>query len=299
MTTDTASTIPAPAMPTKIVDTDRCLTAHIPAVVAALGVGGTVVRYIDPIGLGASKTVKAAEAAALGDAGIRLALVCEGWGGTHHQGVDAASGTRDATVCRQHAAEVLGAPSGVCIYFAVDTDLSPEQIQSLAVPYFTAIQAVFADGAAFPAYRIGVYGSGRTCAAMLDAGLADLAWLSESTAWGGSHEFKASGRWALLQGVGSTVIAGEDTDSDVSNGDIGDWLPTTVPVEHDVAWIQRALNAHGADPALVVDGTAGAKTAAALRVFQSAHGLLMGGTADAATIAKLESSTAPTLPAHP
>lgn len=37
-------------------------------------------------------------------------------------------------------------------------------------------------------YRIGIYASGRTCAHLLDAGLADLAWLSMSTKHAGRSE---------------------------------------------------------------------------------------------------------------
>lgn len=49
----------------------------------------------------------------------------------------------------------------------------------------------------------------------------------------------------------------------------GDWLSDRE--------VQAALNRAGADPALVVDGAAGAKTRKAIRVFQKTNGLAVNG----------------------
>lgn len=56
-------------------------------------------------------------------------------------------------------------------------------------------------------------------------------------------------------------------------------------VRPDVAAIQRALNAHGAD--LVVDGVTGARTRAAIRIFQREAGLAVDGIAGPRTLAAL------------
>lgn len=211
-------------MALSIFDTNHDVTPHIAAVVAALGAGGTVIRYINPLGTASEKTVKPPEARAIAAAGLRLGLVCEGWGGSPnfaHNDITAATGTRDGGFCANYAATV-GAPAGAAIYFAVDTDATAAQIRDLVVPYFTAVRAAVAGR-----YRVGIYGCGAACRAVLTAGAADLAWLANATGWNGSKEFHASGDWNILQHLPAT-IAGIDTDPDETNPvhpDIGDFVP--------------------------------------------------------------------------
>lgn len=202
---------------TEIIDTNHDVTPHLDAL-KALGIK-TVIRYISPINPLGEKSVKPAEAHAIADAGLRLGLVCEGWGDFAHQGINAAAGERDGGCCHDYAVAV-GAPEGACIYFAVDVDANPSQIKNLVLPYFQAVQAAFQDGK----YRVGVYGSGAVCAAVTDAGLAVLTWLSCSLGWDGSRDYLASKKWAIRQHVPAT-IAGIDTDPDEANGDIGDFVP--------------------------------------------------------------------------
>ena len=69
-----------------------------------------------------------------------------------------------------------------------------------------------------------------------------------------------------------------------------------VPPVRDVTWLQRSLNALGADPRLAEDGVYGRLTMAAVAQFQQQNSLSASGVADAATIAAIESKLRPTVP---
>ena len=69
-----------------------------------------------------------------------------------------------------------------------------------------------------------------------------------------------------------------------------------VPPVHDATWLQRSLNALGADPRLAEDGVYGRLTVAAVAQFQQQNSLSASGVADAATIAAIESKLRPTVP---
>jgi hypothetical protein len=206
-------------MMTAIIDTNVDTTPHLRALKAA-GVT-TVIRYLSPINARGEKCIKPAEAHAIAAAGLRLALVCEGWGDFAHGGISSGAGERDADWCLKYA-PAIGAPDGACIYFAVDVDASAAQIKKLVLPYFTSIAMSFDAAAA--KYRRGSYGSGDVCAAMAAARLADLSWLSCSLGWSGSRAYSAAGKWALRQHV-PAAIAGIDCDPDEGNGDFGDFAP--------------------------------------------------------------------------
>lgn len=198
-----------------IIDTSIDVTPHLPTLKAA-GVT-TIIGYIDPIGPDNPKQVTPERAKTIAAAGIRLGLVSEGWGDFAHGGISAGAGERDGRYAAK-IAPTLGAPEGGCIFFAVDTDASAIQIQKLVLPYFAAVRSTLKG------YRVGVYGSGAVCAAVLDAGTADLAWLSCSLGWAGSEAFLASKKWALRQQVPGKV-AGVPCDGDDANGDFGDFVP--------------------------------------------------------------------------
>ena len=203
----------------EIIDTNHDTTRHLSALKAA-GIK-TVIRYLSPINPHGEKCVKPAEAHAIAAAGLRLALVCEGWGDFAHGAISGGAGERDGEWCAKYAASV-GAPAGACIYFAVDTDASAAQIRKFVLPYFSAITAAFAEADA--PYRRGVYGSGDVCEAALAASLADLSWLSCSMGWGGSRAYLAANAWSLRQHVPAT-FCGIDADADEANGDFGDFVP--------------------------------------------------------------------------
>jgi hypothetical protein len=203
-------------MTVQIIDTNLDVTPRLPALKAA-GVK-TVIRYLSPINPGGEKCVKPAEAHAIATAGLRLALVCEGWGDFAHGAISAGAGERDGEFCAKYAPTV-GAPEGAAIFYAVDVDASGEQIRKLVVPYFQAITAQHLAAAA--KYRCGVYGSGNVLSAVMDAGNASLGWLSCSLGWGGSRAYLASKKWVLRQHT-PTHIAGIGCDINEANADLGE-----------------------------------------------------------------------------
>jgi hypothetical protein len=203
---------------TKIIDTNHDTSRRLDRLKAA-GVE-TIIRYLSPINPAGEKCIKAAEARMIAAAGLKLGLVCEGWGDFAHGGISAGSGERDAQWCFDYL-PTIGAVPNACLYFAVDVDANPPQIAKLVIPYFQSIYAVFTDD---NPYRVGVYGSGAVCQAVTDAGLCDLTWLSCSMGWDESRDYLASKKWAIRQHV-PQVIAGIDTDPDDANGDIGDFTP--------------------------------------------------------------------------
>ena len=207
-----------------IIDTNQITTnqiVHLQADKVA-----TVIRYISPINPAGAKTVKEPEARALAAAGIKLGLVCEGWGDFAHGGISAGAGERDGEFCFNYV-PTIGAPNaGACVFFAVDTDAGPSQINKLVLPYFASIKQSFSLADAVRSLQVGVYGSGDVCAAVIGAGLADLAWLSCSLGWSGSRAYLASKpkELVLMQHV-PTRIANMDCDPDDSLGDFGDFIP--------------------------------------------------------------------------
>lgn len=202
-----------------IIDTNVVTTPHLPALKAA-GVT-TIIRYLSPIDPAGEKCIKPAEARAIAAAGLRLALVCEGWGDFAHGAISAGAGERDGEWCARYAPTV-GAPAGASIAYAVDVDANSDQIKKLVLPYFRSITS--AHDAAAVKYRRTAYGSGNILIAVLGAGLADIDWLSCSLGWGGSRAYLAQGKPILRQHVPAKVC-GIDCDPDDANGDFGDFVP--------------------------------------------------------------------------
>ncbi len=185
----------------------------------------TVIRYDNRLNPHGEKQVKPAEARAIAAAGLRLGIVYEGAGDQSGQFSDGI-GYLDARYSREQAA-LRGQPDGSAVYFAVDFDANPLQIKLHVVPYFQGVRRAFAEPGDLPELRVGVYGSGLSCRSVLEAGLADLSWVSCSMGWNESHVFVAGGRWNIRQHV-PQVIAGLDTDPNEVNAahpDIGDFVP--------------------------------------------------------------------------
>jgi len=193
-----------------IIDVSEACGARASALAAA-GVR-TIIRYYSRDTKRPSKILTQAEALQHDAAGLRIGVVHEGRHGDRVDNFDYAAGVADANYARTYGASVIGQPSGSTIYFAVDVDASAAEIQGRILPYFRGISDAWAAASA-PRYDIGVYGSGATCKAVLDAGLAVRAWLAQSTGWRGYTAFSKSKAWALKQGM-PTSIAGVACDPD-------------------------------------------------------------------------------------
>ncbi len=120
-----------------------------------------------------------------------------------------------------HLLVLLGVPKNVCIYCCADDfDASNTQIEKYIVPYFVVLAPLIRAAG----YRVGAYGNGAACAALLDAKLIDLAWLWGVRDSNGSPAFLASNRWTIHQHQPSTLF-GLSVDIDDVQGDCGAWVP--------------------------------------------------------------------------
>src|SRR5579864_6822252 len=119
-------------------------------------------RYVSEPGN--PKNLRQAEVAALGKEGIRIVTIGETTAQRANEGM--AAGTADAKSFAEQAA-ALGQPKGSAIYYAVDFNTTPDNINNV-LHYFDGVRA-----AAVP-YAIGAYGSYNTVVALHSHGLADF-----------------------------------------------------------------------------------------------------------------------------
>lgn len=154
-----------------------------------------VMRYYSA---SAWKNLSLGEAQALSDAGLKIGAVWE-TGGTRNAFFSHAHGVADGSAACRMASE-LGQPLASAIYFAVDYDPEAREITDFVIPYFKGIRAGFlASSNGNASYLVGVYGSGLCCATLIEAGLADMSWLSQSTGFAGSKDYAAAQRYNLIQ----------------------------------------------------------------------------------------------------
>lgn len=162
------------------------------------------------------KNLSAIEAQALSAAGINIVSVWEA-AGDHIGAFSAQSGLSDGDDALDCAVSV-GQPEGTCIYFAVDFDVGGGDVATHIIPYFAAVKSVLGD-----AYKIGVYGSGLVCHALLARQQVSYAWLGGAMGWTGSRGFAS---WNIRQGLPSDPYHfGFQIDPDESRGDdYGQWI---------------------------------------------------------------------------
>lgn len=203
----------------------------------------TIIRYYNRDQT--PKVIKPAEANAILAAGLSLCIVHQRNGRTPGE-YGKRNGTLDAAHCRQYGRSI-GQPAGSGIYFGVDFDILRNDLIAQVVPYFEAVRAEMKKASDLPAYRIGVYGSGMTCSTLLDRGLVDFTWLSQSRKFQGTPEFRASNRWNILQ-LMTEPLCGIGTDPNIANParpDFGQFGAGVKPMPASAHPRVRATARHG------------------------------------------------------
>jgi hypothetical protein len=190
--------------------------SRVAAAAKAKGVG-FICRYL--------KNLTAAEVRAITDAGLKLVSIFETTAERALAG--AAAGAEDGAAALAAAAR-LGQPAGAAIYATADFGETAPQDPAV-VAYFSGFATAIAGKA-----KLGVYGEGAVCQAVLDAGVADYTWLAGGSGMRGTAAFAASGRATIAQDVGDKrgLNLGIDIDSDVALvDDYGGWnLAAPVPL---------------------------------------------------------------------
>jgi hypothetical protein len=189
----------------------------------------TVIRYYNHQNSSTfpRKRLTLAEAEELCGAGLRLAAVFQQ---RQNQIADfsRAKGLRAGKKAFRIAADEVGQPEGSGIYFSVDFDASQAEIVSAIQPFFEGVKqgmAAEADGGA--GYRIGAYGSGLVCRALIAAGLTELSWLSMSKGFRETRDAIAAGDYDLSQKFPDTTLLGLGVDYNEANfarPDFGDFV---------------------------------------------------------------------------
>lgn len=151
----------------------------------------------------------------------------------------------------------------------VDFDATAEE-QPAVLDYLSA----FKQGASGVAYggaqiRLAVYANGAICAAALDLGIADIAWVAGGSGMRGTRDFLASGRAHIIQDVGDKrgLNLGIDIDSDYAPNasdpeELGCWCETGA-VAKPAPSVLPDLKAAQAELGVTADGAWGPQTAAA------------------------------------
>lgn len=93
------------------------------------------------------------------------------------------------------AARRFGIPENTIIYFAVDLDVTSDEIESYILPYFKVISTKMD-----PDYYIGIYGTRNVCSQICHAGYAKTCFVSDmSTGYSGNMGFKIPENWNFDQ----------------------------------------------------------------------------------------------------
>jgi len=196
-----------------IIDTNR-RTTHRLDCLHAEGVRA-IIRYYARTTSQPEKRLIREEAAAIVASGKSIGIVHQA-GGANVVSFSQAKGKEDADYAFKYAIETIGQPSDSAIYFAVDFDCDATQLQNSVVPHFNAINDTNRSGNCSKQFVIGAYGNGLVLQGLLDEGLIEIAWLSQSTGHHGSRDFKRTDKWTLFQKLPST-LCGIGVDVDVLN----------------------------------------------------------------------------------
>ena len=103
-------------------------------------------------------------------------------------------------------------PIGSAIYFGVDGPWNTPYELANIMGYFQEVNARLAGSG----YRLGVYGSGLVCNALLANGLAELCWLAAPTSWPDFSAWYQTKRWKLVQ-LPTTRCGGRSVDFNLAS----------------------------------------------------------------------------------
>ena len=98
-------------------------------------------------------------------------------------------GMADARAAHDYMANVLQAPKGACIYFAIDRDTTDKQDKTIFAAYYSGVRYALKELGS--GYTVGTYSGGATIQYLRDRKLIDFGWLTLSTGFRGSKGFTA------------------------------------------------------------------------------------------------------------
>jgi Domain of unknown function (DUF1906) len=193
------------------VDSSAPVTQSFLDQMKAIGIN-TIIRYYDhedetlP-----GKTLRRGERDTIAINGFKMGVVFQ------HRNNKLASftalrGRQDAERSLVLAAE-NSQPRGSAIYFGVDGPWRTSYDLANIMAYFREVNAKMAGSG----YRVGVYGSGLVCNALLADGLAELCWLAAPTSWPEFSAYYQTKRWKLVQ-LPTTQCGGRSVDFNLTNG---------------------------------------------------------------------------------
>lgn len=108
----------------------------------------------------------------------------------------------------------LGFKPGNTVFFSVDFDATDDEITSNVIPFFEGINKRMDD--ALQKYQIGVYGTRNVCRRVIQAGLADEAFIaSMSWGWGGKLGYPLPPAWSYDQ-IRNHFLAGTALEIDTN-----------------------------------------------------------------------------------
>ena len=158
-----------------------------------------------------AKNLTLNEAKVLCAAGLSLIAIWENGYPTSAGYFSHDQGVKDGTAAFQYGSQTIGQPGFTPIYFTVDYDATPDDLNGVITDYFKGIQDGF--NAAGSNYLIGVYGSGLTCQTLQNANLAAKYWLAQAMNWRGSSTYTAYDMIQAMQVLECGDVEGDPNSS--------------------------------------------------------------------------------------
>ena len=178
-------------------------------------------RYLTNVTGGFDKAMTPEEITILLSAGLKIfPIFQESYSTPKPTDFNKATGKIDAAKA-MNAALSLGLKKDTVLYFAIDCDMTENQVDTYAIPYFNGLHEILENTSNY--YQIGVYGSRNTCQKVQDAYPGTKCFVSNmSTGYSGNLGFRMPEEWAFDQyrEVKNYSVAGTsfDLDYDMASG---------------------------------------------------------------------------------